>query len=723
MNLNHFLPFLRRPKKGTEPAPPGIITRASHAVLPTTLFSDPMKGKAGLFRRILKNVGPVTHSAPIRRATQAVCFLLFLVLFFYVCWPYTAQPDGRQTVEQMFVPAWAREGGKEELLKRLDDPAQLARIKSEIERDFKQRGASGNLIIGRYGPHPDWVGRDLREIASEQKSTPTEVVLAIVRNPDEQAQLWMSHYTDDRDRKEKIEAEAFLAIDPLVAISTSIAAKTWEWSMWWALGILAVCVIFPRGFCGYLCPLGTLIDCFDWAIGKRVNLFKVKGDGWWVHLKYYLLTAIIIASLCGVLLSGVFAAIPVITRGLQYVLEPLQLGFIRGWHQVPPMNAGQFVSIGLFFGVLGLGLMRKRFWCRYVCPSGAVFSVFNIFRVSERKVESSCIHCNKCIEICPFDAIKADFTTRTADCTLCQSCGGVCPTHAIKFVERWNTDELKPVNDPPISEVPIDRRGFLAGAVASAFTVFGMRRVFGADLGNPNHVAPIRPPGSVPEEQFLQMCIRCDECFKVCPSKVIQPVGFKQGLEGLWTPELNTNWTGCETSCNNCGQVCPTGAIRALPLAEKREARIGLAIVNQQTCLPIAGKQACQLCVDECTAAGYNAIEFNRVRAEVDDEGNPVEGSGFLAPVVVHDKCVGCGLCQTRCYHINVLEQKLIPESAIIVHAGDKKRDNGCNYDDRLMSGSYRDLRKQEAAQREAERKKQFQQQPTDNYMPDFLKQ
>ncbi len=129
------------------------------------------------------------------------------------------------------------------------------------------------------------------------------------------------------------------------------------------------------------------------------------------------------------------------------------------------MNAGHFVSIALFFAVLGLGFLKPRFWCKYVCPSGAVFSLGNLFRVSERKVESSCINCNKCVEICPFDAIKPDFTTRTTDCTLCQTCGGVCPTHAIKFVERWNRVELKVLNDPPTHETALGRRGFLAAGV------------------------------------------------------------------------------------------------------------------------------------------------------------------------------------------------------------------------------------------------------------------
>ena len=102
---------------------------------------------------------------------------------------------------------------------------------------------------------------------------------------------------------------------------------------------------------------------------------------------------------------------------------------------------------------------------------------------------------------------------------------------------------------------------------------------------------------------------------------------------------------------------------------------MGLAIVNKQTCLPFAGREACQLCVDECVAAGYHAIEFTTVGTEVDKNGEPIEGSGFLAPVVLADKCVGCGLCQTRCYGINVAEKKLLAASAIIIEAGPGKED------------------------------------------------
>jgi ferredoxin len=456
--------------------------------------------------------------------------------------------------------------------------------------------------------------------------------------------------------------------------------------------ILIACVMIPRGFCGYLCPLGTLIDLFDGVIGRRVTRFRIASDGWWVHLKYYVLLGVMIAAIGGVLVSGYVAAIPVITRGLLMLGEPAQVAATRGWRQVPLPNAGHAVSLALFAAVLLLGLLRPRFWCKYVCPSGALFSLGNLLRLSERKVEDTCIHCNKCVEICPFDAIKPDFTTRETDCTLCQTCAGVCPTQAIKFVERWNLVQLKAPNDPPTYETPLGRRGFVSLAVGCAASLVGgaglaaTTKVFNAGWDGPNVDPPVRPPGSVPEDDFLRMCIRCGECFKACPYHVIQPMGFEQGLEGLWTPRVVADAAGCAPSCNACGQVCPTGAIRALPLEEKRHARMGLAIVDLPTCLPHANREACQLCVDECVAAGYHAIEFLRVHTQVDGNGEPIEGSGFAAPVVLSDKCVGCGLCQMVCHQFNVRGKQLLDESAIVVHAGPGR-------EDRLLTGSYRDLR------------------------------
>jgi len=255
----------------------------------------------------------------------------------------------------------------------------------------------------------------------------------------------------------------------------------------------------------------------------------------------------------------------------------------------------------------------------------------------------------------------------------------------------------------------LSRRGLIAGVGCSLGVGIALPLAIGKSTDGE---LLVRPPGSVPEKQFLQLCVRCGQCIKVCPNNVLQPAGLAGGFNGLWAPKVVADWSGCEPTCNNCGQVCPTGAIRALALEEKRAARMGLAVVNQSTCLPFASGRDCQLCADECRAAGYDAIEFIRVGALVDESGMPIEGSGFLAPVVLPAKCVGCGLCQMRCRAINVKDKHLLEEAAIKVVAGEGN-------DDRISSGSYVKLRQERQRATEVDKAPET---TNDDYLPDFLK-
>ncbi len=474
--------------------------------------------------------------------------------------------------------------------------------------------------------------------------------------------------------KEIIPADLFLVIDPLVGISTAIAGAYWGEVGLWMLGILTICILVPRMFCGWLCPLGTLIDFFDWAIGRHIKRWKLKQHhGWFVHIKWYLLAGILISSLCSVLTSGFFAAIPVLTRGLEYSLGRFQRGYIRGWQEVPPFDAAVILSLVLFAAVFLLGIFEKRFWCRYVCPSGATFSFFNLFRRSERKVTDACINCNKCVQICPFDAIKDDFTTRVADCTMCQSCGGVCPTQAIQFTSTGAQLPEKQADPETLGVLdrPLARRGFLTAAVAG-LSVAGLKQLNALDIGfgpgaDEALPMPIRPPGSVTEAQFLDLCIRCGECFKACPGPVLIPAGTVYGIDSMWTPIASFQSAGCHQDCNFCTDVCPTGAIQPLKIEEKREIHMGLAKVNTETCLSFRedDKEACDLCFQECTAAGYDAIEMKAFKHEVAAEDMPPPGAfsddeieamlTYYAPVVDQDACVGCGLCEYRCHKALVI--------------------------------------------------------------------
>lgn len=699
LRLDWFLPAIRRLPADTNPSKsiPGRMLRQ----LAPGLQSDWRKKKRGRARKLLRFFGLSWVASPLRRLSQAICMVLFCWLFFYVCWPYHAKPRLPNTIARVTFSSFEQETGIAtfQVAGQIEDTELNARTGEHLFLRPSGGSVSDLETLQSLGEFTILENRsDSLTLKPVGELSPMllDVITGLSNDREFEATdrdplAWPDHYAASLSGKEWLPAELFLMIDPLVSLSTAIASRSWVWSLGCAAAILLVCVVIPRGFCGYLCPLGTTIDFFDWAIAGRTKRFQVPDDGWWVHIKYYLLATILLAAFGGVLISGFFSAIPVVTRGFLFLLDPLQNGATRGWHLVPSLNVGHFLSLGLFLCVLGLGFLRPRFWCKYVCPSGAVFSIGNLFRATERKVESSCIHCNKCVEICPFDAIKPDFTTRTTDCTLCQSCAGVCPTHAIKFVERTNVVQLKVENEPPTNETTLGRRGFLsltagtAASIAGAASATVLGKAYGAHVGSEDAFLPVRPPGSVPEQEFLEMCIRCGECFKACPNNVLQPESFQQGFEGLWTPLVEADWAGCESSCNACGQVCPTGAIRALPLEEKRFARMGLAIVNEATCLPFAGKEACDLCVQECIAAGYDAIEYTQVGVEVDENGQPIEGTGFAAPVVLEDKCVGCGLCQTRCYAINVKERHVLPESAIIVEAGEGK-------EDRLMSGSYKEL-------------------------------
>jgi ferredoxin len=548
----------------------------------------------------LQRLGPSWKASPLRRSIQTLCFVTWLILFVYVCWPY-----GVKDCAQAFAA------------------------------------------------------------------------------------------------KERIDAETFLLLDPLVSLSAAIAARLWVGSLSVAALVLGVCLFIPRGFCAYLCPLGTLLDLFDWAIGRRLAAVSGNVHNEWTHSRYWLLVMVLLAALFGVTLSGWVAAIPIFTRTMVTLLNPAQTGILKGWYLVPEFNLGHTLSIGLFLLILAASLLERRFWCTYLCPTGALFSLASLLRLYERKVETTCVKCGKCQDRCDFGAIQSNYSTHQLNCSSCRSCQGVCPAKAIRFAGRWSDHHAI----APIPALIPSRRHVLTGLGSVAALGAGVPRIIGKSTP---YEPVVRAPGSVPEATFLQLCVRCGQCIKVCPNNVLQPLGFEHGLNGLWTPEVVADWSGCEPSCNNCGQVCPTGAIRALDIAEKRAARMALAVVDTHTCLPYAGTGPCQFCVDECKTAGYDAIEFIRAGSVLDQNGEVVPDSGLLAPVVRADKCVGCGLCQMRCRSMNVKDTHLLTESAIRIVAGPGK-------EDRLFSGSY--IRRHQAAQ-----DNESQPDGADEYLPDFLK-
>jgi ferredoxin len=156
--------------------------------------------------------------------------------------------------------------------------------------------------------------------------------------------------------------------------------------------------------------------------------------------------------------------------------------------------------------------------------------------------------------------------------------------------------------------------------------------------------ALIRPPGAVEEQDFLNRCIRCGECMKVCPTNAIQPAGLEAGIKGLWTPLLNMDIGYCEYECTLCGQVCPTDAIRELSLEEKQKTKIGQSFVDKNRCLPYASARPCIVCEEHCPTP-TKAIWVE----EVEVTNGSGEKSIVQQPHVDPELCVGCGICQNKC--------------------------------------------------------------------------
>lgn len=136
-----------------------------------------------------------------------------------------------------------------------------------------------------------------------------------------------------------------------------------------------------------------------------------------------------------------------------------------------------------------------------------------------------------------------------------------------------------------------------------------------------------RPPGALPEEEFLSRCIHCYLCQDVCPPGCIQ---MKPDDEfDRQTPYIIPRLKAC-TLCLKCGEVCPTGALR--PLQEPRDVRMGVAVVDETICVSHLRTGACGACFTACP-----------IRGEAITQGL------FNAPFVHAEHCTGCGLCEEVC--------------------------------------------------------------------------
>ncbi|MDW7979152.1 MAG: 4Fe-4S binding protein [Verrucomicrobiales bacterium] len=478
----------------------------------------------------------------------------------------------------------------------------------------------------------------------------------------------------------------FLDLDPLAALGTMLTTRELYGGLLWAVLTVVLTIFLGRVFCGWVCPFGAIQQFVGWLARRgRKHMEKVALNKYnrWQVAKYYLLIALLSAAAVGLiselallpgrnaalwaaalvllvawfawlvvkrlvgsvrrtlswfvvivfawavvglvwkpppvltqsLQTGLFDPIPLVYRSVNLVLVPLAGGALHGERYY----VGAWTIGAVFFGAVFLTLLVPRFYCRFVCPLGAMFGAlvrWAPFRIGKRVPQ--CTDCGLCETDCE-GACEPTGKFRVAECVLCFNCVKRCAGAQLVYgTVRSAAGE--------ITSAGVTRRGFLVAAVSGAASVPALR-LSGLTARNWPAVL-VRPPGALEESEFLDRCIKCGQCMRVCPTNVVQPALLEAGLEGLWTPILNfrIGTSGCQLTCVACSNVCPTGALRPLSLEERLgvgqfEAagpiRLGTAFIDRGRCLPWAMDAPCLVCQENCPVspkAIYSRGEFRLIR-------------------------------------------------------------------------------------------------------------
>jgi polyferredoxin len=448
-----------------------------------------------------------------------------------------------------------------------------------------------------------------------------------------------------------------MRLDPLAMAANLLASRVFLAGSAVALVVVVLTLLLGRIWCSWLCPLGALLDWFPLRQrrDKRATIPDV-----WRSVKYGLLLTILMGAIFTNLTLLIFDPLTILFRTLSTAVWPAVDQIVTAaesaLYRVPPLQPTvsafdalvrpvalpidpvfyRFAPLyaALFVGVIAVNLIAPRFWCRYLCPLGALLGLLSKVGLIRREVNDRCTQCGACARVCPTGTIQADkgYASDPSECTMCLACLNACPTDATDFPVR--------VSAPQWYSYDPDRRLVLTSLGA---TIAGIGLLQSNLVADRDHLRLIRPPGAR-ENNLLHKCIRCGECNRACPTSAIQPAVSEAGLEGLWTPVLVPRAGYCDYSCNACGQVCPVQAIPPLSLEEKRQRVIGQAYIDENRCIAWADHVDCIVCEEMCPVP-EKAIVLEEVEVRTGDG----ERVTVQHPHVIRERCIGCGICEYKC--------------------------------------------------------------------------
>ena len=429
------------------------------------------------------------------------------------------------------------------------------------------------------------------------------------------------------------------------------------------IALIAITLIFGRIYCSVICPLGVFQDIVSWISSKRKKKkarFSYSPAKSW--LRYSILAIFIIAFIAGIhslvallapyssygrIVSNLFA--PIWQWGnnvLASVAEHYDsYAFYRT--DVWLKSLSTFIIAALTFCiVIVLAWKNGRTYCNTVCPVGTVLGFLSKYALLKPVIDTDkCKGCSLCSRKCKASCI--DYKNHTIDysrCVDCMDCIDNCEFDAIHYgLRKKNNHVIENDDTKGKKKNPASRRTFITlSALMAAETVLKAqeKKVDGGlaiieDKKIPNRATAIVPPGAISHSNFATHCTACQLCVSVCPNGVLRP---STDITRLMQPEMSYERGYCRPECTKCSEVCPTGAINLIDIAEKSAIHIGHAVWVKENCVPLTDGVECGNCARHCPTG---AIQM--VNSDPNDSESP------KIPVINTERCIGCGACENLC--------------------------------------------------------------------------